>query len=313
MSAQPKDSTGDERPYLVTNLNAKGGRFGIRIAEDADAMSEAAPVKLGLRTVKFEREIAAAETTADRSALAQELVQVRHDTHLAKYRAVIAWVRLRGTGSWWEDFKCGSAEEFLVRLDLPIGRTLALLESLVRLFSRETFLVVGPDLLGEMELKVTEKQADPELRIRDYAAIFANYTKEFGEFDQVQFRRHVHWYLYTAYPPPAPPVAPLVRPFDPTMPPPRAVENEWQVVRRRASRVNDDATITAQPSKLAHVEPGNVIVGLHREESRSSLREKYDMALHHVSMLLHHVSMLERDLREAGLPVRARPSILKGY
>jgi hypothetical protein len=271
------------------------------------------PVKLSLRTVKLEREIAPEVTATDRNELVRQLIQIRDDMNLGKYQAVAVWVKLRETGSWWEDFefngvRCRSAEEFMVRRNLPIGRTLALLEAQVRLFSRETFLELGSDLLGEMQLKVMEKQPDPEMQLRDYAAIFANYEKEFSEslFDQVQFRQHVHWYVNTKYPSPEPSPAPLVNPPDPTKPPARAEENRGQSLRRVPMRVNDDATITSQPSKLAHVEPGNVIVGLHREESRSSLREKYDMAL-------HHIFMLEHDLREAGLPVRERPPILKGH
>jgi hypothetical protein len=128
-----------------------------------------------------------------------QLLQIREAGFQAKYDAVFAFIKLKREGVFWFDFGFNSLDELLVHLDLPNGSTLGVWEVLVRLFDRDTFLLVGPDILGYMTLLVSKYQPDLNNKLLDYEQIFNNYCKTHQAFDKKEFEKILHGYINRKY------------------------------------------------------------------------------------------------------------------
>jgi hypothetical protein len=156
-------------------------------------------ISLDLRKLRFESEIKNAGCPTELAEAINYLIQIRADGIENRYRQVMAYIHIQQFGSFWQDFGCKSLDEWLAKFDLPTGSTLANREIMVRLFSRETFLLVGDEVLGDMMYLVTRFQTNPEKKKADYARIFDAYCKVNDSFDKTEFRKIVNWYVNTTY------------------------------------------------------------------------------------------------------------------
>lgn len=179
----------NSNPQMVKSVNGQGVQFPNRDGG----------IRLGLRVLKIEREIAELHLPNDIKKLMEGALADRQLTFECKYRQVCRWIEMQKRGSFWRDFGCKTLEELWARLDLPGGVALANWEILVRLFDRETFLLVGDDALGYMTRYIATYQQNIELRKQDYQQIFDNYCKQYAAFDASSFRRHINWHVNQKY------------------------------------------------------------------------------------------------------------------
>jgi len=156
-------------------------------------------ITLNLRKFRFEPEIKDAAYPSDLTESINRFIQLRADMIENRYEQVTLYIHMKQFGSFWEDFGCVSIDEWMAKLDLPGRDTLAMREIMVRLFSRETFLLVGDEVLGEMIFLVSRFQTDPEKKKADYQRIFDAYCKVQDSFDKTEFRKIVNWYVNTNY------------------------------------------------------------------------------------------------------------------
>lgn len=156
-------------------------------------------ISLNLRKFRFEPEIKDAIYPKDLTESINRFIQLRADMIENRYEQVMLYIHMKQFGSFWEDFNCVSLDEWMAKLDLPGRETLSMREIMVRLFSRETFLLVGDEILGEMIFLVSKFQKDPEKKKVDYQRIFDAYCKMNDSFEKTQFRHTVNWYVNTNY------------------------------------------------------------------------------------------------------------------
>lgn len=156
-------------------------------------------ITLNLRKFRFEPEIKDASYPSDLTESINRFIQLRADMIENRYEQVTLYIHMKQFGSFWEDFGCVSVDEWMAKLDLPGRDTLGMREIMVRLFSRETFLLVGDEILGEMIFLVSRFQTDPEKKKADYQRIFDAYCKVNDSFDKTEFRKIVNWYVNTNY------------------------------------------------------------------------------------------------------------------
>jgi hypothetical protein len=156
-------------------------------------------IALNLRKLRFESEIKQAGYPQDMAAAINQFIQVRADMIENRYEQVMLYIYVQQFGSFWQDFGCKSIDEWLAKFDLPTGSTLATREIMVRLFSRDTFILLGDEILGEMMYLVSRFQKDPEQKKADYQRIFDAYCKINDSFDKTEFRKIVNWYVNTNY------------------------------------------------------------------------------------------------------------------
>lgn len=156
-------------------------------------------LSLNLRQLRYESEMQSMGLPADLQACIKFQLDLRAETLENKYKQVFAYTQLQKFGSFWEDFGCRSLDEWLATVDLPTGTTLANREVMVRMFSKETFVLIGDDMLGEMMLLICRVQPNTEKRKADYQAIFDAYCKSYTSFDKSKFREILYWYFNTNY------------------------------------------------------------------------------------------------------------------
>lgn len=158
-------------------------------------------LNLGLRTLKFEAELKSMPYPNPKNLEEAINLQIslREDSLTAKYNQVFAFALLKKHDHFWLEYGCRSLEEWLSVMDLPTGSTLANREIMVREFSKETFLMVGDTMLGEMMYLIACVQPDTEKRSSDYQNIFTAYCKSYSHFDKTKFREIVNWYINTNY------------------------------------------------------------------------------------------------------------------
>lgn len=156
-------------------------------------------VSLNLRKLTFETEVKDAGYSKEMTEAINAGIQLRADTIENGYKTVLWYIHIKQFGSFWQDFGCKSIDEWLAKFDMPTGSTLASREVMVRLFDRETYLLVGDDVLGDMMFLVSRFQTDPEKKKTDYQNIFDTYCKTNDSFDKTEFRKIVNWYVNTNY------------------------------------------------------------------------------------------------------------------
>lgn len=183
-------SSNKSKQIIVRNYS--GESVGITYADKEK-------VSLNLRKLRFETEVKQSGYPADMAAAINAGIQLRADTIENGYKTVLWYIHIKQFGSFWQDFGCKSIDEWLAKFDMPTGSTLASREVMVRLFDRETYLLVGDDVLGDMMFLVSRFQTDPEKKKADYQNIFDTYCKTNDSFDKTEFRKIVNWYVNTNY------------------------------------------------------------------------------------------------------------------
>ncbi len=189
MSATEKKK-GELAPFSVS------GPSGITSDHDLDNYGR---LKLQLRSLQFNTELQKMNLVGDVKELVQQLLWSRRQSFEFKYEMVFILTKLRQKGSFWLDFGFNSLDQLLIHLDLPNGTTLGMWEVLVRLFDKETFLLVGDEVLGYMTRVIALHQQDGNARKADYQAIFNAYCVSHPTFDKRSFVNTVDRYATKKY------------------------------------------------------------------------------------------------------------------
>jgi hypothetical protein len=157
-------------------------------------------LNLGLRTLRFSAELAAMKLPTEATALVELALRERERSLEGKYNMVFIFSQLDKKGSnYWRQYGCESVEELLTKFDLPINKTLDRWCTYVELFSKETILTLGEELLHELTRTVNSAQPDSELRKRDYQNVFAEYARSNVGFDKTKFREAINRYVNVTY------------------------------------------------------------------------------------------------------------------
>jgi hypothetical protein len=221
--ATPQPTARSERPVLAPAISGDGS----------------GKIRLGLRQLKYEKELAQMKLPCDAEGLIQSMLRLREQSLEVKYNLAFHYTLLKKQGAFWTASGHKSLDAWLAAFDLPMGETLAAREHMVKLFSRETFLLVGDDMLGEMILEVSRLQPDLEKKKRDYQRIFDHYCKSNDAFDKAEFRKILRWYVNTRYVKPS-----GLKVVDNTAKPPRTGATGGSL--RKVVKQADNSTATAE-------------------------------------------------------------------
>lgn len=173
------------------------------------------------------------------------MLRLREESLEVKYNLAFHFTLLKKQGAFWKASGHKSLDVWLAAFDLPMGATLAMREHMVKLFSKETFIVAGDDILHEMLREVAHYQEHPDKQKKDYQQIFDAYCKEHDTFDKAAFRVTLRWYVRTRYINPK-----LSKVTDNTAPLPKAGKGK---TTRKVLSENEGANAEA-PEVETHVE-----------------------------------------------------------
>ena len=154
-------------------------------------------ILLRLRVMSFAKEII--DLPADMLEIHGLLVQKRANQNENTYMMVAAWNKLRVYEKYWTSFDFTSEGEYLAYYDLPDGTTLAGRTVMVNLFDRETFILLGDEVLSFMLRSVGQYQPDTDERKKDYQSIFDSYCAARDSFDKTDFYITVRNYVKRKY------------------------------------------------------------------------------------------------------------------
>lgn len=156
-------------------------------------------IRLEVRSLALEHEVADAPLPDDTRELLELLLAERRRSNESRYNTIVLYLRLRRKGPFWLELGYKSLEAMLAVLDLPVGDQLAMWEDVAGTFTKETFVLVGVDVLNKMQVLVRDSQRSVELRRRDYQAIFDAYARKFDSYSKPQFIDSVKEYLSVTY------------------------------------------------------------------------------------------------------------------
>lgn len=158
-------------------------------------------IKLRLRRMTFERELSS--LPSDMLELQELMVKYRGDQNENRYMLVMVYSKLKIHDRFWTTFKFHSEAEYLAYYDLPDGSTLAGWLVMVQLFDKETYKLLGDQILNFMIHLIGKYQSDTDQRKKDYQAIFDRYCKVNESFDKTTFYETVRNYVEETYVKPA--------------------------------------------------------------------------------------------------------------
>lgn len=279
MSAATKEK-GELAPF--------GGTSTSGITKD-NTLDNFGRLKLQLRTLQFNTELQKMDLLDDIKGLIHQLLHFRRQSFEFKYEMVFILTKLRQKGSFWLDFGYNSLDELLIHLDLPNGTTLGMWEVLVRLFDKDTFLLVGDEVLGYMTRVIALHQPDSNIRKSDYQAIFDAYCTSYPTFDKKKFCDTIDRYTTKKYL--------LTEQYGDDVRASRAGLRKGQGVLRGLSPVSDGAQ---EGPELIQDFSIRVL-----QCNGCQAREKALLAYN------AHLAKLERQIKEQGGEIPQRPLILE--
>ncbi len=258
-----------------------------------------AKLHLSLRFVKFETEMQRMSLPNDIKTLLEALLEEREKELEHKYQMVFIFSQLQQKGSFWQDFNYNSIDELLASLDLPNGKTLGMWEILVRLFDKETFMLVGDEALSYMTFQISQHQKnDVDQRKRDYQAIFDAYCASYTVFDKPTFYKTVNRYVNKHY------VMKVVSKFDDKDIDKTPTKNEPPGVRRvRIIRpIKEGVAQSIEPRlKNDFAIETNQCKGCRERDTKLNELQEYSLALEQI--------IIEK-IGESSLPSIGRPKFL---
>ena len=189
-------------------------------------------IKLHLRRMSFEREIA--DLPADIKKLHKMMTDIRGSQNENVYMAVAAWKKLRCYDRFWTSFGFALEIEYLSYYDLPDGATLAGWSFMVEHFDKDTFVLLGDEVLRFMMRSVSEYHDTAEKKKHDYQAIFDTYCGMYDGFDKQAFYSVIRRYVEDTY-------------VKPELDKQNITREEW--VRRKAAQRRDKTVYTRKRFK----------------------------------------------------------------
>jgi hypothetical protein len=286
------------KPMLTNPRPAAGGKARI-LPSTRDGL-----LHLGMRHTRLEDEIErSTKLPRDAKDLVTWMLANRQQILESKYEQVACYLRLREAGSFYRDLGYRNFDELLIGLDLPVGHTLASWEQLLRLFDKETYLLIGEDLLQEMIHVVRLNVDNADERMLHYQTILENYAAEFPAFEKTTFRSHINWYVNKRLVTPAPNTRAAANPLArPARPVPSNTSLETRVV-------------TVDGGKLAHgntTGPVTHTIIAKKCKSCSALEKQVTACARTLTEATEHIAMLETLIIEGLGPsyVPVRPAAL---
>lgn len=180
------------RPFLV--FGDDGAQIGL-----ANENGQSQKLRLNIRRHNIEMELVKMHLPHDVKELMHLALEERRRGLEGRYNLVCIWVRAKNKGEFWRKFDCRTLDQLLARLELPNGKTIAMWEVLVRLFDKETFLLVGDEVLEYMTTLVSKYQKGAKQGLVAYQEIFDAYCAKHEAFDKNSFYKIVYWYVNTKY------------------------------------------------------------------------------------------------------------------
>ncbi len=113
--------------------------------------------------------------------------------------SVLVWNKIRAYDKYWEVFRFNSEDEYLIYYDLPDGMTLAGWTIMVTLFDKQTFMLLGDEVLSFMMRAVGEYVGPGDERRNAYQAIFDRYCSAHDAFDKASFYDLIRRYIVEMY------------------------------------------------------------------------------------------------------------------
>lgn len=138
----------------------------------------------------------------DLQDIQREIIRCRNDQHNSIYDLVLYWNRLQLHRKYWEKFGFKSEGDWIA-FYLQDGVTLGRWTTMVELFDKATFTLVGPDTLWFMIQMVSQYQPGTERRKMDYQTIFDRYCSSRDAFHRPQFMALAREYVQKTYEVPA--------------------------------------------------------------------------------------------------------------
>lgn len=156
-------------------------------------------LRLRLRHMRFTQELS--HLPNDLRALHTLLLQNRSLRTETIYNLVCTYRKLSAIDpAPWPTLGFHSDCEYLAYFDLPDGKTLAGWTVLVQLFEKETFLLLGLDVLNFMVRWVGKYQLSSDLRKADYQEIFNTYSATHPNgFDKESFYATIRSFVEKKY------------------------------------------------------------------------------------------------------------------
>lgn len=160
-------------------------------------------IKFQLRKVTFAHEIQNLNVPADMRDLLDVMLAARRGEHEAIYNKVAIFAKLRTFSKFWETYGFRTESDFLIFYDISDGSALGYLTAIISIFDKETFLILGPQVLQNMMFTIGKFQADGEKCKEDFQTIFDQYQKISTGFDKRSFNLLVDEYVERKYRQPA--------------------------------------------------------------------------------------------------------------
>jgi hypothetical protein len=171
----------------------------LRPSSERKGIDSGKKITLSLRQLSYEKELRKMFLPKDTKELINLMLKARQDGLESKYNLTFYLIEAEKRGEFWRASKHRSLNAWLADFDLPYGETLATRKHIVKLFSKETFLLAGDGILHEMVLEVADYQSDLDKRESVYQAIFDDYCRQYDAFDKGEFRRILRTYINTKY------------------------------------------------------------------------------------------------------------------
>lgn len=155
-------------------------------------------IQLQLRTMTFWKELAPLPEEIAR--LHEMLIAARGRRNESIYQMVLVWNKLASKHkNYWTAMHFASEPEYLAHYGLPDGTTLAQWTVMATLFDKDTFVLLGDEVLSFMMLAVGEFQTNAEIRKKDYGEIFNHYCREYESFYKAAFYDMVWKFVQNRY------------------------------------------------------------------------------------------------------------------
>ncbi len=171
---------------------------GVEVQRPQLSLRSKNKLRLNLRKMDFHKELDS-QLPSDITELVELLLQSRSRVNGATYEIVSVWNKLRKYDRYWVNLRFHSEAHFLAHYCLPDGSTLATWTGIVELFDRDTFILLGEEVLVYMMKYVSQYQSSSEERKKDYQTIFTSYCRRHDEFSRVEFFKEVRNFAAKKY------------------------------------------------------------------------------------------------------------------
>lgn len=264
-------------------------------------------LRLSLRKTPFNLELERMGLPDEVKGLLAKLFEQREKSLASQYDIVFVYNKLKRCGSFWLDYNFSSRDDFLSHFGLPNGNTLGKWEVLIELFEKDTYVLLGDEVLSAMTREVSCYQEDSDERKKDYHQIFKDYTSQYSVFDVTNFYRVMNFHIHRRY------IIPRtsVRTTDVDVhKKPKKTEPVGVVRIRKLGNASKEQSITPRLEKDFVVE--TVQCGGCKKRDQTITQQEIDKSLA-AKYILALEQIVVSKLGEDALPKKGRPKFVENY